>query len=165
MKWKREIISAVWLLVLLGIDQLTKSLAAMYLKESNAVPLIKGVFELQYLENHGAAFGMLQEQRVFLLCFTIVILVVLVFLYWKLPKGKRYLPLRLIGILTGAGAVGNLIDRMVQGYVIDFFYFKLIDFPVFNVADCFVVIAAALLFFLICFYYKDEDFDFLKKKV
>lgn len=165
MKWKREIIGAVLFLILLGIDQLGKSMAVTHLKDNAAVPLIKGVFELQYLENHGAAFGMLQKQRGFLLCFTVVILVVLVFLYWKLPDGKRYLPLRLIGILTGAGAVGNLIDRMMQGYVIDFFYFKLIDFPVFNVADCYVVVAAFLLFFLICFYYKDEDFDFLKKKV
>lgn len=165
MKWKRGVFGGIGLLVLLGIDQMTKWLAVVHLKNSPAVPLIKGVFELQYLENHGAAFGMLQEKRGFLLCFTMVILAILVFLYWKLPDGKRYLPLRLIGILTGAGAVGNLIDRMAQGYVIDFFYFRLIDFPVFNVADCYVVTAAVLLFLLVCFYYKDEDFDFLKKKV
>lgn len=165
MKWKRGVFGGIGLLVLLGIDQMTKWLAVVHLKNSPAVPLIKGVFELQYLENHGAAFGMLQEKRGFLLCFTMVILAILVFLYWKLPDGKRYLPLRLIGILTGAGAVGNLIDRMAQGYVIDFFYFRLIDFPVFNAADCYVVTAAVLLFLLVCFYYKDEDFDFLKKKV
>jgi len=165
MKWKREVIGAVCFLVLLGLDRLTKRLAVTYLKDSAAVPIIKDVFELQYLENHGAAFGVLQKQRAFLLCFTVVILIFLVFLYWKLPDGKHYLPLRLVGVLTGAGAVGNLIDRMLQGYVIDFIYFKLIDFPVFNVADCYVVTAAFLLFFLICLFYKDEDFDFFKKKV
>lgn len=156
MKWKRDIVWIAGLLVLLGIDQMTKRLAVTYLKNNAAVPLIKDVFELQYLENHGAAFGILQKQRVFLLCFTIVILIFLVLLYLKLPDGKRYAPLRFIGILTGAGAVGNFIDRMVHGYVVDFFYFKLIDFPVFNVADCYVVTAAVLLLFLVCFFYKDE---------
>ena len=56
-----------------------------------------------------------------------------------------------------AGAVGNMIDRISQGYVVDFLYFKLINFPIFNVADCYVTIAAACLVILIMFYYKDED--------
>ena len=59
----------------------------------------------------------------------------------------------------GAGAIGNMIDRMFRKYVVDFIYFRLIDFPVFNVADIYVTVAAVLLIVLVVFYYKDEDFD------
>ena len=69
-----------------------------------------------------------------------------------------------IGVLLGAGAVGNLIDRMVQSYVVDFLYFKLIDFPIFNVADCYVTAGAILLAILILFVYKDEELGFLSLK-
>lgn len=73
--------------------------------------------------------------------------------------------LRICSILLIAGAVGNLIDRVRLNYVIDFFYFKLIDFPIFNVADCYVVVACIIFAFLILFYYKeDSDFDFLRKQ-
>ena len=65
-----------------------------------------------------------------------------------------------------AGALGNMIDRVAKGYVVDFFYFKLINFPIFNVADIYVTTATALLLIVMCFYYKDEDFDVfrLRKK-
>jgi len=163
MKWKRYVIGLAGLLLLLGADRLTKGLAVTHLKGQEAIPVIKGVFELQYLENHGAAFGLLQNQRLLLLGFTILILGLLVFVYLKLPFSNRYLPIRLMGILIGAGALGNMIDRLFQGYVVDFLYFRLIDFPIFNVADCYVVVAAFGAFFLIAFYYKDEDFTFMKE--
>ena len=67
--------------------------------------------------------------------------------------------LRCIIVLIGAGAVGNFIDRMSNGYVVDFFYFKLIDFPVFNVADIYVTCGVICLFFLILFVYSDKEFD------
>ena len=94
-------------------------------------------------------------------------LAILAFYYNRMPVKKRYLPMRIVGILLGAGAVGNLIDRMMQKYVVDFLYFKLIDFPIFNVADCYVTMGAILLAILILFVYKDEELGFLslKKKV
>jgi signal peptidase II len=64
-------------------------------------------------------------------------------------------------VVLTAGALGNMIDRMFHGYVIDFLYFKLINFPIFNVADCYVCISAFLFFLAIMFYYKDGDFRFL----
>ena len=64
-------------------------------------------------------------------------------------------------VLLLSGAVGNLIDRAVRGFVVDFFYFSLIDFPIFNVADCYVVCAAGLLILLIGFFYKEEELSFL----
>ena len=162
-KLKTSIIGIVTVIVLLIFDQLTKYMAVLQLKDAAPFVLFKDVFELKYLENHGAAFGVLQNQRFLLLLITIVILGVLCFLYSRIPAKKRYFPLRATGILLAAGAVGNMIDRFINGYVVDFFYFKWIDFPIFNVADCYVVVAAVLAFFLVCFYYKDEDFDFLKK--
>ena len=63
-----------------------------------------------------------------------------------------------------AGAFGSLIDRVARGYVVDFFYFKLIDFPIFNVADIYVTVTMVLLIGLILFYYKEEDFEFLRRK-
>lgn len=164
MNWKKTFWGILWLVLLLGFDQVTKYFAVLYLKNQEAFPLIGNVFELQYLENHGAAFGVLQNQRGLLLIITVVILVLLGIFYRKIPAEKKYASLRFVGILVAAGAIGNLIDRLIHGYVVDFFYFRLIDFPIFNVADCYVVVAAVLAFFLIGFYYKDEDFAFLKKE-
>ena len=73
-------------------------------------------------------------------------------------------PLRVVLVMICAGAAGNFIDRVSQGYVVDFIYFELINFPVFNVADIFVTVGAALLVVLILFYYKDSDFDFLSRR-
>ena len=164
MKWKRYLPGILCLIFLLGFDQLTKYLAVDYLKDKEPFPIIKNIFELQYLENRGAAFGLMQGQRWLLLGVTLLTIALLVLFYLKLPFTKRYLPLRFTGILLGAGAVGNMVDRFFLGYVVDFFYFKLIDFPIFNLADCYVVVSAFLAFFLIGFYYQDDDFAFLRKQ-
>ena len=72
--------------------------------------------------------------------------------------------MRILTTFLGAGAVGNMIDRVFRGYVIDFFYFSLIDFPVFNVADIYVVVSILVLVYLFLAVYKEEDFDFLQKR-
>lgn len=72
--------------------------------------------------------------------------------------------MRIVLVFLSAGAIGNLIDRSVNKYVVDFLYFELIDFPIFNLADCYVTGAAAFLIILCLFYYKDEDFAFLNRK-
>lgn len=159
MKLKRYLLGIIGLLVLVAIDQFTKYGAILYLKGKTAKKIISGIFELQYLENHGAAFGILQNQRWFLLVITVLILGAIAYLYTRLPNGKRYFPLRFTALLVAAGAVGNMADRIINGYVVDFFYFSLIDFPIFNVADCYVVVAACIAIVLIGFYYKDEDFE------
>lgn len=146
--------------VLVWLDQWSKGLAVTHLKGQEPFVLWEGVFELNYLENRGAAFGIFQGQKpVFLVC-TVLILCLVAFYYLRLPKGRRFYPIRLVGVLLTAGAIGNLIDRTVNSYVVDFFYFKLIDFPVFNVADCYVTVGAALLAVLILFYYKEEELEF-----
>ena len=78
-----------------------------------------------------------------------------------MPVSRRMLPLRLITVALAAGAIGNMIDRIVHHYVVDFIYFCLIDFPIFNVADIYVTCSCVLALILIFFYYEDEEFDFL----
>ena len=152
------------LLLLLGIDQFTKYLVTVYLKDTSGIALIPDVFELQYLENKGAAFGILQKQRLFLLLLSVLILLIIFFFYSRIPAERRFLPLRIVAVILVSGASGNMIDRILNGYVIDFLYFKLIHFPIFNVADCYVVISVIIAFFLVCFYYKEDDFTFFKKE-
>lgn len=145
-------------------DQYTKHLAVIYLKDKPAYVLWNGVFELSYLENRGAAFGLLQNRQIFFVCIAALIFVFVVYCYIRMPKTKRYLPLRLCGIFIVAGAAGNLIDRIRMGYVVDFFYFRLIDFPVFNVADIYVTVSFAGLILLVFFWYKEEELQFLSLK-
>ena len=160
-----------YLIALLGIagavitDQITKYLAVLYLKGKPAKVIIDGVFELQYLENRGAAFGMMQNMQYIFVIGAVIICTVIVILYRRMPAQRRYIPLRICAVLLCAGAVGNVIDRIRLNYVVDFFYFRLIDFPIFNVADCYVVVACIIFVLLILFYYREEDdFSFLSRK-
>ncbi|MDO4328204.1 MAG: signal peptidase II [Lachnospiraceae bacterium] len=143
--------------VLIWLDQWTKRLAVAHLKDQPEIVIIKGVFELRYLENRGAAFGMLQGRQLFFFLVAAVVLAVVIYALLRMPFTKRYLPLGGCMVLLVAGALGNMIDRISQQFVVDFLYFSLIDFPIFNVADCYVTVAAFLLIVLIMWYYKDED--------
>ncbi len=149
-------------LCLTFLDQLTKHLAMIHLKDQPAIPLIKGVLELQYLENRGAAFGILQNQKVILLIVSVLFIGVILFFLNKVPDTSRYTILHVLAAAVIAGGVGNMIDRFRQGYVVDFIYFSLIDFPIFNVADIYVVTATILVFVLLLFVYKDEELKFIK---
>ena len=163
---KKIIIALSGLVVLLGLDQWTKYLAVRYLKGSEPIPIIKGVLELEYLENRGAAFGILENKKVLFIIMATVISVLMGYLYMKIPSKKRYLPLNAICVVIMAGAIGNsLIDRPIHGFVIDFIYFKLINFPIFNVADCYVTISSVLTIILFTFIYKDEELDELAKTI
>ena len=153
-------------ILLILFDQLTKYLATIKLKDKEPFDVIKGVFQFFYHENTGSAFGMFGGKTVFLLIFTSIILIGILWIYFHIPIEKKFMPLRIISMLLIAGAVGNMIDRFVYHYVVDFLYFKLIDFPIFNVADIYVTCATILLAILILFYYKEEELDclFPKKK-
>lgn len=161
---KNYVMAVILVIVAVLIDQYTKYLAVTHLKDGPAFVLIDNVFELNYLENRGAAFGLLQNRQIFFVCVAILIFAFILYCYVRIPKTGRYLPLRLCGILIVAGAAGNLIDRIRLGYVVDFFYFRLIDFPVFNVADIYVTVSFAVLLILIFFRYKEEELEFLGRK-
>lgn len=141
---------------LLVLDQVSKYMAVISLRGNQGIEIIPGVFRLYYLENNGAAFGIFQNQQVFFYISTVVIVGILAFFYLKLQKGKKYLPICLCIVFTAAGALGNFIDRVWHKYVVDFLYFELIDFPVFNVADIYVTCSAAVLIFLLLFVYKEQ---------
>lgn len=147
--------------VLVILDQWTKSLAVLHLAGQDDIILIPGVFQLEYLENRGAAFGLLQNQIWLFVILTGIFLAAAIWIYIRLPKIKRYLPLHIIAVVLVSGALGNLIDRIRLGYVVDFFYFSWIDFPIFNVADVYVVISFIALIICILFVYQEEDFSFL----
>ena len=148
------------MLLCVALDQITKNWAVQTLMGGKDIVLWKGVFSLHYLENRGMAFGLFQNQQVFFYIMTAVILGAIVFLFIKTPAKKRYVPLLVLFAMIAGGAVGNLIDRASQKYVVDFLYFSLIDFPVFNVADCFVTVGCILLMIYFIFVYKDDELSF-----
>ena len=151
-------------IILVVLDQYTKSLAVQYLKDKPAYVIIDDVFELHYLVNRGAAFGMLQNQKILFVIIAVIMLAAISYILIKLPRSSHYFPLEILMILVASGAVGNLIDRVRFTYVVDFFYFKLINFPIFNVADIYVSISCVILAVLLIFYYKEQDFSFLNSR-
>lgn len=153
------IIGMVIVFILLVFDQFTKYLAATYLKGGHSIILIKGVFQLHYLENRGAAFGIMQGMKIWFVIGTLLMLAVMIFIYWKSPMEQKFKWARMIIMILTAGAIGNLIDRLRLDYVIDFFYFELINFPIFNVADVYVSCGMVLLVLFGLFYYKEEDIE------
>lgn len=148
----------------IGFDQWTKLLAVRHLKHHSPYVLLDGIFELYYSENRGAAFGMLQGKQSFFFLIAVVVIVGVGFILYRMPANRRFLPFAFCLFLLVSGAVGNLIDRVTNQFVVDFLYFKWIDFPIFNVADCYVVAATGLLLFLFFFYYSEEELEFLSFK-
>lgn len=156
---KSYIYAIVSVLVLLVADQFTKHLAVINLKGGNDIIIIDKVLRLHYLENKGAAFGMFQNRQVIFAVIAVAVVVFIGIMYKKIPHTNRYFMLRFSAVLVVAGAVGNVIDRVMLNYVVDFIYFELIDFPVFNVADIYVVVACILFAVGILFYYKDDELE------
>ena len=125
------------------LDQLSKLLAVKLLAPIGSVPLWEGVLHLTYVENRGAAFGMLAEHRwVFMSISTIAIIAIALYLYSGRNTSKLYTSALMLIV---SGGIGNMIDRIALGYVVDFVDFALIDFAVFNIADSLVCIGAGLL--------------------
>lgn len=149
------------LIVLLAIDQVTKYLALGKLRDNQSFVIWEGVFELYYLENRGAAFGMLQGQKIFFVLIAVIIVTGIIYVLWKAPYQKMYTKLHIALIFIASGAIGNLIDRLRYDYVVDFLYFSLINFPVFNMADIYVTLSSIYLVFLLLFVYKESDLEFL----
>lgn len=154
---KKYILALLSVLGLVALDQWTKYLALTKLAGTSGYVLIDGVFELLYTENRGAAFGLFQNQQWIFLTLTSVVLLAVIYFYIKIPNVKRFFPLQFLCVFIASGAIGNMIDRILNGYVIDFLYFSLIDFPVFNVADCYVTGSAVLAIILLFFFYKEDE--------
>ncbi len=166
-KTKIYISYAVFMALLVAADYFSKLWMVNNLKGKEDIVWIKNVFELQYLENTGAAFSSFLGKQGFLITISSLIFLVVLWKFIQIPEGKRYGFMRFSFALLMSGAIGNLIDRVKQGYVVDFFYFMPINFPRFNVADCYVCVAMGLIVIFLIFVYKDEETEFLfhiKKK-
>lgn len=138
-------IYAVMILVMVALDRFSKIWAQDVLMKRDTIPLIQDIFHLTYVENRGAAFSILHGKVNFLIAFTALVLIALLFLlYISAKKGESRVLLCALTLVIG-GAVGNMYDRIVLGYVVDYFDFRWINFAVFNVADVFVVCGSILL--------------------
>lgn len=161
----RLMIDLIMVVLLVALDQITKLWAVARLKDGEPIILIPGVLKLYYLPNGntGAAFGILSGHRLFFLIIAVVVVSVIVFALIRIPCTKKYRLLRILLVFIAAGGAGNMIDRFRLSYVIDFIYFYLINFPIFNVADCYVTVAAISIAILVIFRYRDEDFKELEQ--
>ncbi len=136
------------------LDQLSKFLVVRDLKPIGSAVVLEKVLGLRYVENTGAAFGMMKGYRwVFIVLSTIAILAIA----FVLVKKRRQIPLTLglwMSMIVGGG-IGNQIDRLANGYVVDFFEFLFVDFAIFNVADSFVTVGAAMILIDLLFLHRD----------
>lgn len=151
--------------VLTVIDQYTKYFSVTHLSGQKDIVVIPGILSFSYVENPGMAWGMLAGGRILFILITCILMIAILFLivriesWLSIENNISYRMLQADFVLLTAGALGNLIDRMKNGYVVDFIKTDFIDFPVFNVADCYVTISMAVLMILILFFIKEEDFN------
>lgn len=133
----------MWLAILavVALDQLTKHYIVVNFLPEASLPVVAGVFHITYVLNPGAAFGIFKHQTAFFLAIAAALIALVAYLYPRLPKERRLLRSGM-ALMTG-GAVGNVIDRVQTGYVVDFFDFRI--WPVFNVADIAIVCGVALM--------------------
>lgn len=137
------VVISVALLIL--IDQMSKIWAVNTLGTGMDIQIWEGVFHLHYISNYGAAWGMLSGKQTFLIIFTSIIIIGIIYYMTKLPHNKEGFWTKIALVMIISGAIGNLIDRVTLGYVRDFLYFILIDFPIFNIADILVVVGVGVL--------------------
>lgn len=175
MKNKRLYLSYFWCILfiagLIFIDQFTKSICLSHLKGNDPIDVIPNVLQLSYVSNRGIAWGMLWGKVNFVVILTTIISAIIIYIVYKIGlrinfytinkveghiiKIRNLKILQITLMVMFSGAIGNLIDRIRLGYVVDFVYFKLIDFPVFNVADIYVTLS--MIAFVIFYLFKLEE--------
>lgn len=139
---------ALIVLILMVIaDQAVKYWAVTSLKEIGQIKLLEGFFSLTYVENRGAAFGFLEGGKWFLIILTLAVIIFAIIYYIKIRNDKEKWWLKIAIVMICGGGIGNLIDRLFRGFVVDFLDFIIFgyDFPVFNIADILIVVGTALL--------------------
>ena len=149
-------LAGLFVILLVLMDQATKIAAINYLRPVGGITLIPNVLNLTYAVNEGAAFGLFQGGRWFFIGLTLVVVGSLVYYFVKLPHTKEYAWVRVTLVLICGGALGNFIDRLLKGYVVDFLHVTFIRFPIFNFADIFLVMGTLCLSILLLFVIKDE---------
>ena len=161
--WPQYLLALLCGAAVLVADRVTKWLVARRFALGESKPFITGLLDFVYVRNSGGAWGMLSGKTAVLLLVTAAIMVLCVLILVKFSKSSPLLLWAIVLVLSGG--IGNMIDRLRQGYVVDFLYFKLINFPVFNVADCYVVISVVIFVMLLLFYYNDDDLKEFGKRI
>ena len=180
MKKNKLVLYIIYLFTAIGLivaDQYSKILAINHLKNKEPIVIFKGIFELLYVENKGAAYGMLAGKISLFVIITFILVPLIIYGIFKITSIIEFFGdkvnvltfkiLQIDMVLVLAGAIGNFIDRVTKGYVVDYFYFKLIDFPVFNVADCYITVSVVVMLIICFFGLKEKELDYLlgsKKK-
>jgi len=136
------ILAAIFIVAVIALDQLSKYWAVVRLAPRVTIPIIEDVFHLTYAENRGAAFSMMWDSRWFLIIVTSLAMLFVIVAVWK--KWIDGAIARWGSYCIIAGGIGNLIDRVVNGYVVDMFDFRLINFAIFNIADIFICTGGGL---------------------
>lgn len=135
------------------IDQWSKYYVQTHMSLGMSIPLIPSVFHLTYILNPGAAFGILENQRTFFVIVGLLMISAVVYLYPRIPANMRLLRLG-TGLMMG-GAVGNVIDRIQTGHVVDFFDFRI--WPIFNIADIAIVVGVSCIIYTLLFIAEKKD--------
>ena len=156
------IVDVILFIVGIVLDRVSKYFAVIKLKDHPSVSVINGIMELKYLENTGAAFGLLKNQKSFFVLVAVFVLIGSLYVMVKTPAKKKYVSCHIYLSFILCGAIGNLIDRVLYGYVVDFIYISIINFPIFNIADIFVTVSTVLIACLLLFKYKEDDLNFLR---
>lgn len=133
------------------LDRITKNIVSGTMRLSESVSVIKGVFNITYVKNTGASFGIMSGARWFFVVLTVALIAAIIFYSVKNRMSDKLFLLSASFVI--GGGIGNLIDRILTGAVVDFFDFCLINFAVFNVADCFIVVGVILM----AIYFIKED--------
>ena len=148
---KKYFILLITVLALVGADQLIKWWALETLADGTIIDVLPGIFRFAYVENRGAAFGIFQGKTLMLAIVSVAVIVALVYFYKYIEDQKGIWMLRVSYIMVVAGAVGNQIDRLFRGFVVDMFEFYWFSFPVFNLADCFITVGGIAIVLLAMF--------------
>lgn len=155
------ILDVLVFIVAIAADRITKNITISKLQVGEAVDVIPGVFQFLHVENTGASWGMFKGGAVVFIILAFAVSLVLIFFITRIPGKTKYIRLHLAMSLIISGAIGNVIDRLQKGSVTDFLYAQFINFPVFNVADIFIVCATIWLMIMTLFIFKDDDLEFL----
>lgn len=161
---KKMLIWDFIILVLLNaLDRVAKYLVQLYCKKDDYV-IIDDILEVTYLENYGGTFGILNNQRFFFIFISALFICLIIFFIYALPNNKKFNVFQIWLTFMVAGTTGNMIDRILYGYVLDFIYISKINFPVFNLSDIWISIGAIFTILVVLFRLKEKDFEFLNFK-
>lgn len=161
---KKMLIWDFVLLIFLNVlDRVAKYFVRYYCQKDDFV-IIDDIFEITYLENYGGTFGILNNQRFFFIFISALFICLIIFFICILPNNRKYNAFQIWLTFMVAGTIGNMLDRIIYGYVLDFIYIPKINFPVFNLSDIWISFGALFTIIIVLFRLKEKDFEFLNFK-